>query len=331
MMLIGDGVTPGNEARGYVLRRLLRRAVRSMRLLGYEDRALPELLPVSRDKMGETYTELHQDWERISTVAYAEEDAFRQTLKAGTAIFDLAATEVKQGGGTQLSGEKAFALHDTYGFPIDLTLEMAAEQGLSVDEEGFRRLMTEQRDRAKADARAKKGQHVDARAYREVADSHRPPGRVHRLRRGGHRGHGARHRRGRRRGRSRPREGDEIELVLDRTPFYAEGGGQLADQGVIELDNGARIEVLDVQSPITGLIVHQAKVLSGEVVPGVGAHALVDVERRRSISRVAHRDPHGAQGVPRGARRHRDPGRLGERPGPVPVRLLRDRRGARRR
>ena len=85
MMLIGDGVTPGNEGRGYVLRRLLRRAVRSMRLLGYEDRALPELMPVSRDKMGETYTELHRDWERISTVAYAEEDAFRQTLQAGTA------------------------------------------------------------------------------------------------------------------------------------------------------------------------------------------------------------------------------------------------------
>ena len=83
MMLIGDGVTPGNEGRGYVLRRLLRRAVRSMRLLGVEDRALPELLPVSRDKMGETYTELHRDWERISTVAYAEEDAFRQTLRAG--------------------------------------------------------------------------------------------------------------------------------------------------------------------------------------------------------------------------------------------------------
>src|SRR5918998_1695928 len=166
MMLIGDGVTPGNEARGYVLRRLLRRAVRSMRLLGYEDRALPELLPVSRDKMGETYGELHTDWERISSVAYAEEDAFRQTLRAGTAIFDLATTEVKQSGGSRLSGSKAFALHDTYGFPIDLTLEMAAEQGLSVDEEGFRRLMAEQRDRAKADARAKKGTHRDATAYR---------------------------------------------------------------------------------------------------------------------------------------------------------------------
>ncbi len=284
MMLIGDGVTPGNEARGYVLRRLLRRAVRSMRLLGYEDRALPELMPLSRDKMGETYTELHRDWERISAVAYAEEDAFRQTLRAGTAIFDLATTEVKQSGGTQLSGEKAFSLHDTYGFPIDLTLEMAAEQGLSVDEEGFRRLMAEQRERAKADARAKKGQHRDASAYRAVADSLGRPVEFT--------GYHEVVTEGSVRGIVTPegvvesaREGDEIELVLDRTPFYAEGGGQLADAGVIELDNGARIEVRDVQSPITGLIVHQAKVVAGEVTVGAGAHSLVDIERRRSISR----------------------------------------------
>ena len=284
MMLIGDGVTPGNEARGYVLRRLLRRAVRSMRLLGYEDRALPELFPVSRDKMGETYTELHRDWERISTIAYAEEDAFRQTLKAGTAIFDLATTEVRQSGGAQLSGAKAFALHDTYGFPIDLTLEMAAEQGLSVDEEGFRRLMTEQRDRAKADAAAKKGAHVDARAYREVADSLDRAVEFT--------GYGEVVTEGSVRGIvsaggvvESAREGEEVELILDRTPFYAEGGGQLADQGVIDLENGARVEVLDVQSPISGLIVHRAKVLAGEVSLGVGAQSLVDIERRKSISR----------------------------------------------
>src|SRR3954471_18088412 len=256
MMLIGDGVTPGNEGRGYVLRRLLRRAVRSMRLLGYEDRALPELLPVSRDKMGETYTELHRDWERISTVAYAEEDAFRQTLRSGTTIFDTATSEVKRAGGTRLSGDKAFALHDTYGFPIDLTLEMAAEQGLSVDEEGFRRLMGEQRERAKADAKAKKGAHRDATAYRSVAAS---LGRSVEFT-----GYQEVASEGAVRGIvssggvvSSAREGDEVELVLDRTPFYAEGGGQLADQGVIELENGARVEVRDVQQPINGLIVHR--------------------------------------------------------------------------
>ena len=174
MMLISDGVTPGNEARGYVLRRLLRRAVRSMRLLGFEDRALPELMPVSRDKMGETYTELLSGWDRIAQVAYAEEDAFRRTLQAGTQIFDLAARDVKASGETRLSGPKAFALHDTYGFPIDLTLEMAGEAGLSVDEEGFRSLMREQRERAKADARAKKGQHADTGVYRGILDAHGP-------------------------------------------------------------------------------------------------------------------------------------------------------------
>src|SRR5687767_643874 len=174
MMLIGDGVTPGNEGRGYVLRRLLRRAVRSMRLLGYEDPALPELMPVSRDKMGETYTDLVRDWDRIARVAYGEEDTFRKTLQAGTQIFDLAALDVKKSGTTTLAGEQAFALHDTYGFPIDLTLEMAAEQGLAVDEQGFRALMAEQRDRAKADARSKKGQHADTTIYRGILDAHGP-------------------------------------------------------------------------------------------------------------------------------------------------------------
>lgn len=290
MMLIGDGVTPGNEGRGYVLRRLMRRAIRSVRLLGYEDRALPELFPVSRDKMGETYTELHRDWERISTVAYAEEDAFRATLKAGTQIFDLATTEVKRSGGTVLSGERAFALHDTYGFPIDLTLEMASEQGLSVDEDGFRRLMGEQRERAKADAKAKKGAHANTAAYREVADRLGRPveftGYTETVSEGAVRGivlHGA--------AVGSAGAGAEVELVLDRTPFYAEGGGQLADQGVIELDNGARVEVRDVQSPIAGLIVHKAVVLDGEVSVGTAAQGLVDVARRRSISR-AHTATH---------------------------------------
>ena len=290
MMLISDGVIPGNESRGYVLRRLLRRAVRSMRLLGYEDPALPELMPVSRDKMAETYSDLRRDWERISRVAYAEEEAFRQTLRTGTTIFDLAAQEAKGSGQTRLSGSKAFALHDTYGFPIDLTLEMASEQGLSVDEEGFRRLMTEQRDRAKADAKAKKGQHRDGQAYREVADGLGRPVEFT--------GYSEVVSEATVRGLvgtsgvvTSARAGDELELVLDRTPFYAEGGGQLADQGVLELGNGARLQVLDVQSPISGLVVHQVKVLDGEVTVGQQGQALVDIERRKSISR-AHTATH---------------------------------------
>ena len=285
MMLVGDGVTPGNEGRGYVLRRLLRRAVRSMRLLGTEDRVLPELFPVSRDRMSPGYPQIAADWQRISSVAYAEEDAFRQTLRTGTQIFDLAATEVTAGGGRQIPGDRAFALHDTYGFPIDLTLEMAAEKGLSVDEDGFRRLMGEQRDRAKADAKAKKSRHADAGAYREIAAAMGAPVRFtgydEVVSEGVVRGivgadgtsTGAAH------------EGDRVEIVLDRTPFYAEGGGQLADQGVIELANGARVEVDDVQSPLTGVVVHRARVVAGEVQVGTSGQLLVDVERRRSISR----------------------------------------------
>ena len=291
MMLIGDGVTPGNESRGYVLRRLLRRAVRSMRLLGVEDRTLPELMPISRDLMKVAYPELGADWERISTIAYAEEDAFRQTLRTGTTIFETAASEARDQGKPSLTGAQAFSLHDTYGFPIDLTLEMASEQGLSVDEEGFRRLMTEQRERAKADARAKKGQHADAHAYRDVADS---IGRAVEFT-----GYNEVVSEATVRGiidstaalTSEAREGDAVELVRDRTPFYAEGGGQLADQGVIELGNGARVQVLDVQSPISGLVVHQVKVLAGEVALGAQGQAFVDIERRKSISR-AHTATH---------------------------------------
>src|SRR6478752_532114 len=288
MMLIGDGVTPGNDGRGYVLRRLLRRAVRSMRLLGCEDRVLPELMPISRDKMGETYDNLLTDWPRISQVAYAEEDAFRKTLQAGTQNFDQAATEVKSTGGSTLSGERAFALHDTYGFPIDLTLEMAAEQGITVDEQGFRGLMAEQRERAKADARAKKGSHGDTAVYRGVFDEFGPTewlayetleteSRPLALLSGG---------------ASVPRlaEGEVGELVLDRTPFYAESGGQVADAGTIVFDGG-RLEVLDVQRPIKGLVVHQVHVLEGELDPGREVHARVDPEWRTG-ARQAHSGTH---------------------------------------
>ena len=272
------------------LRRLLRRAVRSMRLLGVTTPALPELLPVSMEQMSRSYPELKRDFSRISQIAYAEEEAFRRTLTSGTTILDSAVSAVKTSGAGVLGGDKAFQLHDTYGFPIDLTLEMAAEQGVSVDEEGFRRLMGEQRARAKADARAKKQGHGDAHAYRELADAlgHaveftgydevRSEARVSGLVVDGESTRSA-------------AAGQDVEIVLDRTPFYAEGGGQLADGGRIELDNGAVIEVRDVQKPINGLIVHKATVVSGEVVPGLAAHALVDLQRRRAISR-AHTATH---------------------------------------
>jgi alanyl-tRNA synthetase len=290
LMLIGDGVIPGNEGRGYVLRRMLRRAVRSMRLLGVEQPCLPELLPISMERMKQSYPELERDFGRISSIAYAEEEAFRRTLAAGTTILDTAVSRARSQGRSTLSGDEAFALHDTYGFPIDLTLEMAAEHGVQVDEAGFRRLMTEQRQRAKADARAKKSAHGDTSVYRSVADSLgrdveftgyqevASEARVSGLLVGGEPVASA-------------RAGQDVELVLDRTPFYAEGGGQLADGGRIELAGGAVVEVRDVQSPIKGLIVHRASVLSGEVTTGTAAHALVDIDRRRAISR-AHTATH---------------------------------------
>ncbi len=288
MMLIGDGVTPGNEARGYVLRRLLRRAVRSMRLLGYEDPALPELMPVSRDKMGETYVDLLRDWDRISRVAFAEEDAFRKTLQAGTQIFDLAARDVAKRGASRLSGDEAFSLHDTYGFPIDLTLEMASEQGLTVDEEGFRALMNEQRQRARDDARSKKGGHADTSVYRGILDAHGPTewlayetleteSRPLALLQGGQ--------------AVRSLAAGEIgELVLDRTPFYAESGGQAADAGTIVYAGGV-LEVVDVQRPVRGLVVHQVRVVEGEFDPTGDLHARVDPQWRVG-ARQAHSGTH---------------------------------------
>ena len=289
LMIIGDGVTPGNEGRGYVLRRVLRRAVRSMRLLGVEDPTLPELLPVSKDKMKASYPELEADWARISSIAYAEEEAFRQTLRAGTQIFDMAAIATKAAGGTALSGADAFKLHDTFGFPIDLTLEMADEAGIDVDRVEFRRLMTEQRDRAKADARAKKTGHVDLSAYRDLAAASggteftgytqvASEATVRGLLLDGESVIAA-------------RQGDEIELVLDRTPFYAEGGGQLGDTGRLTLADGTLVEVLDVQAPLPGFNVHRARVLSGEVTLGADVEAQVDLERRLAISR-AHTATH---------------------------------------
>ncbi|SDT79610.1 alanine--tRNA ligase [Actinoplanes derwentensis] len=282
LMLIGDGVVPANDGRGYVLRRIMRRAIRSIRLLGWQEPALPILLPIARDCMSPSYPELASDFERISTYAYAEEDAFLSTLKSGTTILDTAIIDTKSGGRTQLSGDKAFQLHDTYGFPIDLTLEIAQEQGLEVDQEGFRRLMADQRNRAKADAAARKTGHADLSAYRSALDS---GGAVEFT------GYQEITRESRVRaligasGRIEVAgEGDFVELVLDTTPFYAEGGGQQADNGVINV-GGGRLEIVDVQQPLPGLIVHKARVVRGEVRAGETALAEIDVTRRKAISR----------------------------------------------
>lgn len=288
-MLIGDGVTPGNEGRGYVLRRMMRRTIRNMRLLGSHDPIIAELTKVAIGAMGSQYPELLAAQDRILAVSVAEEESFLQTLKSGTQIFDLAATALKAKKVSTLTGEEVFKLHDTYGFPYDLTLEMAQEVGLQIDTDGFHRLMKEQKDRAKADARVKKSGHTDLSQYKQIADSAglstflgythtEAEGKINGLLVDGVIARGA-------------KSGDEVEVVLDRTPFYAEGGGQLADAGLIKLVNGAIIEVDDVQAPVNGLSVHRGRVINGEIEVGQTALATIDQERRDAISR-AHTATH---------------------------------------
>jgi alanyl-tRNA synthetase len=288
VMLIGDGVTPSNEGRGYVLRRILRRTVRSMRLLGAGDPTMGSLVDASISAMGPQYPELVSGAGRISTVAVAEEGSFLETLTKGATVFDTAVPAAHAAGGV-LSGSAAFSLHDTYGFPIDLTLEMAAEQGLSVDEEGFRSLMAEQRSRAKADAKAKKTGGADLAAYRtllEAAGGTEFTGYAEVASEAVLRGllvDGA--------VASAAAEGAVVEVVLDRSPFYAEAGGQKADAGRIVLADGTELVVGDVQKALPGLTVHKATVVRGEARVGVPVEAQVDVERRRAISR-AHTATH---------------------------------------
>ncbi|MBM7050489.1 alanine--tRNA ligase [Rothia sp. ZJ1223] len=276
LMLIADGVSPSNEGRGYILRRLMRRAIRAMRLLGVTEPCLPVLFPASRDAMKGAFPYVADDFERISRIAYAEELAFLRTIESGTERLETAVKAAKSGNAV-VSGEEAFALHDTYGFPIDLTLEMAEEAGVKVDEKQFRALMLEQRERAQADAKAKKGSHADLSALRQLADER---GSVFT-------GYDELHTETVLRallvdGATVPaaKAGDKVEVVLDETPFYAEAGGQAADTGKITGD-GFTIEVHDVQQPVKGLSVHRATVLDGEVAAGTSVTAQVDVQRRR--------------------------------------------------
>lgn len=287
LMLIADGVTPSNEGRGYILRRLMRRAIRAMRLLGVTEPCLPVLLPASRDAMKGAFPYVADNFERISRIAYAEEKAFLHTIETGTERLEEAVAAAKKDGSNSVSGAEAFALHDTYGFPIDLTLEMAAEAGVKVDEKAFRELMAEQRHRAQADAKAKKGAFADLSELRRLVDERgsiftgytelRTETKLRAILVDGV---------------SVPvaKAGDKIEVVLDETPFYAEAGGQAADTGVIT-GNGFIIDVQDVQQPVKGLSVHRAVVREGEVHVGADVVAQVDVQRRRDGEK-AHSGTH---------------------------------------
>jgi alanyl-tRNA synthetase len=288
-IIIGDGISPGNEGRGYVLRRLLRRIIRAAKLLGVEQPVMAELMTTVRDAMSPSYPELDRDFDRIQRIAVAEETAFNRTLASGSRLFEDAARTTRSAGTTVLSGSDAFTLHDTYGFPIELTLEMAAEAGLSVDEEGFRGLMAEQRQRAKADAAARKQAHTDLTAYRDLVDAHpteftgfdelTTEARILGIFVDGRRvpvvGHDT------------ATAHNRIELVLDRSPFYAESGGQIADEGTITgtgASGTAKAAVSDVQKIAKTLWVHRVTVESGEFVEGDTVVAAVDPRWRHGAT-----------------------------------------------
>ena len=287
LMLLSDGVKPANDGRGYILRRLMRRTVRSMRLLGVDAPTFPELFAASRDAMKSSYPVLETEWDRLSSLAVAEEETFLRTLAQGSTILDLALGETKKAGKQTLAGSEAFLLHDTYGFPIDLTLEIAEEQGLNVDRSAFDELMTEQRTRAKADAKNRRGQLADVSVYREFRalgetafagyTDLEAESRVLGILVGGH-------------PVTTASEGDVAEVILAETALYAESGGQVADKGTI-VGPGFELEVLDVQKPVPGLISHTVQVTTGSVAVDDRATTVVDAANRRA-ARQAHSATH---------------------------------------
>ncbi len=287
LMLMTDGVAPGNEGRGYILRRLMRRAIRSMRLLGVDAPSFAELFDASRVAMRDAYPEVEENWERTSRLALGEEETFLSTLASGTTILDVAVADAKKSGSTTLAGDTTFLLHDTFGFPVDLTLEIAEEAGLTVDRAAFDQLMLEQRTRAKTDAKAKKGAIADLAVYSDlrargetvftgydalqtetkvlgilVAGVPVPTATV----------------------------GQTAEVILAESSLYAESGGQAADQGAI-VGAGFDLEVLDVQRPVKGLISHTVRVRSGEVAVDDAATSVVDPVYRHAAAQ-AHSATH---------------------------------------
>ncbi|WP_033107087.1 alanine--tRNA ligase [Microbacterium profundi] len=287
LMLLSDGVKPSNEGRGYVLRRLMRRTVRAMRLLGVDAPVFPELFATSRDAMKSAYPVLETDWTRLSGLAVAEEETFLRTLAQGSTILDLALADTKKAGKQTLAGPEAFLLHDTYGFPIDLTLEIAEEAGLNVDRTAFDTLMQEQRTRAKADAKSRKRQLADVSVYRDF----RALGET------GFAGYTDLDIESRVLGIlvdgqpvASAGEGQVAEIILAETTLYAESGGQVADKGTI-VGAGFELDVLDVQKPVAGLISHTVQVVSGSVALDDRATTVVDAANRRA-ARQAHSATH---------------------------------------
>jgi len=287
LMLMSDGVTPSNEGRGYILRRLMRRTVRSMRLLGVDAPSFSELFPASRDAMKHSYPEVETEYHRIERLALSEEEAFLRTLASGTSILDLAVAKTKSEGAPALASDTAFLLHDTFGFPIDLTLEMAEEAGLTVDRDAFDALMMQQRTMAKADAKSKKSTLADLSVYGDFRALGETvfTGYEYLQTESSILGlivDGA--------SVTSASVGQIAEVILAETSLYAESGGQEADAGTI-VGNGYELEVLDVQRPVKGLTSHKVQVTSGEVSVGAPATTIVDADWRRGATQ-AHSATH---------------------------------------
>ncbi len=287
LMLMSDGVTPGNDGRGYILRRLMRRSIRAMRLLGVEDPTFGELFAASRDAMKAAYPEVATDYTRIANLADAEEQSFLKTLASGTSILDLAVAKTQKTGAAALPGDTAFLLHDTFGFPIDLTLEMAEEAGLTVDRGAFDSLMAQQRSMAKADAKSKKSHLADLSVYGEFRSLGETvftgyellstESTVLGLIVGGE-------------SVTKASVGDIAEVILAETALYPESGGQEADAGTI-VGRGFELDVLDVQRPVKGLVSHKVQVSTGEVGVGDVATSIVDPVWRHGAAQ-AHTATH---------------------------------------
>lgn len=279
--MIADGILPSNEGRGYVLRRLLRRAVMKGHSLGIEGAFLTSYVDKIIELMGNVYPELVENEELIKRVVLSEEERFGATLRQGQAYLDDALSKME---GTVLSGSTAFVLHDTYGFPIEVTTEICEERGYSIDEEEFARCMEEQRNRARAanvkDAEAawstyggRSRRSLEGACATEFVGYERlsADAEVCAIVRNGERVDSL-------------SAGEQGEVVLNVTPFYAEMGGEVGDTGTITAD-GVELQVTDTKAPEKGLVCHVATVASGVLTVGMAVSAQVDVKRRACIAR----------------------------------------------
>ncbi|HKM43608.1 MAG TPA: alanine--tRNA ligase [Limnochordia bacterium] len=279
--LIADGVLPSNEGRGYVLRRLLRRAIRHARLLGIRDSFLNKIVTLVIEQMKPAYPELLEREEYIYKVVGLEEQRFSETLEQGMRLLQELAQKAKNAGLSEIVGQDIFQLYDTFGFPIDLTREILAEDGLSVDEAGFSEAMEAQRERARK-ARTAHGyldsnlavyqelagavttefvgynhSQVDTKILGIILDDH---------------------------GVDKADQGHQVAVILEKTPFYAEGGGQVADEGMIETETG-KVKITDVRSPVQGLISHLGVVEEGYIAQASGARAMIGTVHRQETAR----------------------------------------------